>query len=256
MMYWLFFFFSSRRRHTRYIGDWSSDVCSSDLGNSNMALAAGAAFTWGAPALTIPSTVAPGNYYIGILVDRANATPETNEGNNFKSTPLTVAVPQPDLIVATLTHAPANPTTADLIRCTAVVRNAGSATAGASTLEFRIGGETPGAPQTRFAVPALAAGQTATVQRELQLTAGNYRNTATADVANVVAESDETNNVTTDDYTVTLALAADLVISAPATLTVTPTTVAPGGTVQLPAWTVRNQGTAASNAFSNGFYLS
>src|SRR5437879_9420709 len=24
-------FFSSRRRHTRYIGDWSSDVCSSDL---------------------------------------------------------------------------------------------------------------------------------------------------------------------------------------------------------------------------------
>src|SRR5437762_13316261 len=27
------FFFSSRRRHTRYIGDWSSDVCSSDLGS-------------------------------------------------------------------------------------------------------------------------------------------------------------------------------------------------------------------------------
>src|SRR5437762_6774500 len=30
-MYDVFFFFSSRRRHTRYIGDWSSDVCSSDL---------------------------------------------------------------------------------------------------------------------------------------------------------------------------------------------------------------------------------
>src|SRR4051794_39540422 len=30
---WLyfFFFFSSRRRHTRWTGDWSSDVCSSDL---------------------------------------------------------------------------------------------------------------------------------------------------------------------------------------------------------------------------------
>ena len=25
------FFFSSRRRHTRLQGDWSSDVCSSDL---------------------------------------------------------------------------------------------------------------------------------------------------------------------------------------------------------------------------------
>src|SRR5256885_11622133 len=27
----LLFFFSSRRRHTRLQGDWSSDVCSSDL---------------------------------------------------------------------------------------------------------------------------------------------------------------------------------------------------------------------------------
>src|SRR5215210_1534892 len=32
-----FFFFSSRRRHTRYIGDWSSDVCSSDLVGQNCA---------------------------------------------------------------------------------------------------------------------------------------------------------------------------------------------------------------------------
>src|SRR3989454_12571141 len=30
-MYVFFFFFSSRRRHTRLQGDWSSDVCSSDL---------------------------------------------------------------------------------------------------------------------------------------------------------------------------------------------------------------------------------
>src|SRR3712207_6905847 len=34
----LFFFFSSRRRHTRYWRDWSSDVCSSDLtGSVNVA---------------------------------------------------------------------------------------------------------------------------------------------------------------------------------------------------------------------------
>src|SRR5256886_5740407 len=34
-MWWisLFFFFSSRRRHTRFDCDWSSDVCSSDLVN-------------------------------------------------------------------------------------------------------------------------------------------------------------------------------------------------------------------------------
>src|SRR2546430_3097801 len=31
----VFFFFSSRRRHTRFDCDWSSDVCSSDLDNSD-----------------------------------------------------------------------------------------------------------------------------------------------------------------------------------------------------------------------------
>src|SRR6266446_8976386 len=31
MILFFFFFFSSRRRHTRLQGDWSSDVCSSDL---------------------------------------------------------------------------------------------------------------------------------------------------------------------------------------------------------------------------------
>src|SRR5262245_63623226 len=33
VMFVIIFFFSSRRRHTRCLSDWSSDVCSSDLGN-------------------------------------------------------------------------------------------------------------------------------------------------------------------------------------------------------------------------------
>src|SRR5438046_5199166 len=34
----LFFFFSSRRRHTRLVSDWSSDVCSSDLTDMTRAI--------------------------------------------------------------------------------------------------------------------------------------------------------------------------------------------------------------------------
>src|SRR5256885_2802055 len=34
-IYVINFFFSSRRRHTRLQGDWSSDVCSSDLGGGD-----------------------------------------------------------------------------------------------------------------------------------------------------------------------------------------------------------------------------
>src|SRR5256886_1236891 len=39
----VFFFFSSRRRHTRFDCDWSSDVCSSDLGDHKVAVV-GASF--------------------------------------------------------------------------------------------------------------------------------------------------------------------------------------------------------------------
>src|SRR5256885_9898143 len=39
------FFFSSRRRHTRLQGDWSSDVCSSDLMKFSDLIAQGRSFT-------------------------------------------------------------------------------------------------------------------------------------------------------------------------------------------------------------------
>src|SRR5690348_18192762 len=45
-----YFFFSSRRRHTRWTGDWSSDVCSSDLDRQFLA---------GRPLLLAPPEHAP-----------------------------------------------------------------------------------------------------------------------------------------------------------------------------------------------------
>lgn len=106
----------------------------------------------------------------------------------------------PDLIIESLTHSPANPTTTDTITFTVVVKNIGGGTAGASTLELRVGGETVG---ERSSVPALEPGETFTAERQLVLdVAQNYRNTVTADVSNEVAESNEDNNQTTDDYTV------------------------------------------------------
>src|SRR5207302_7019829 len=38
IFFFFFFFFSSRRRHTRFSRDWSSDVCSSDLGAPHISL--------------------------------------------------------------------------------------------------------------------------------------------------------------------------------------------------------------------------
>src|SRR2546426_155394 len=49
LRYVFFFFFSSRRRHTRLQGDWSSDVCSSDLGVAGGQLREGADVPVGDP---------------------------------------------------------------------------------------------------------------------------------------------------------------------------------------------------------------
>src|SRR5439155_13837504 len=57
-----FFFFSSRRRHTRWPRDWSSDVCSSDLGPRSRPRAEADAF-WklrGGPLPAPGSEPAPG----------------------------------------------------------------------------------------------------------------------------------------------------------------------------------------------------
>src|SRR5690606_39912991 len=58
-----FFFFSSRRRHTRFSRDWSSDVCSSDL----------------------PITTQNGSTLLVLVgVDNPNDSPPTdNYGNTF-----------------------------------------------------------------------------------------------------------------------------------------------------------------------------
>src|SRR5437899_5325655 len=52
----LFFFFSSRRRHTRCLSDWSSDVCSSDLAGPSPSLSV---------CPSVPGLVPP----LGILPD-------------------------------------------------------------------------------------------------------------------------------------------------------------------------------------------
>ncbi|MGB2764155.1 MAG: LamG-like jellyroll fold domain-containing protein, partial [Candidatus Aminicenantaceae bacterium] len=110
--------------------------------------------------------------------------------------------PPPDFIVESLAHSPEEPFTTDTITFTAVVKNIGAGQAGASTLMFKIGGETAGSTQTRFVVPALASGASHTVIRQATLTAGSYINTAQADFDNIVAEPNENNNITTDSYTV------------------------------------------------------
>src|SRR5256885_5001033 len=63
------FFFSSRRRHTRLQGDWSSDVCSSDL-------------TVGPPCMAAPPPAAASVLTeVGRLYDNTRATQQEHAGH-------------------------------------------------------------------------------------------------------------------------------------------------------------------------------
>ena len=114
--------------------------------------------------------------------------------------------PTPNLMVA-LSHSPLSPTAADLITFEAVVFNQGDETADPSVLSFRIGGET--VPMT-YDVPALAEGESYTATRRLVLSEQEYVNTAIADATNVVEESNESDNSTTELVSVSFALLPEI----------------------------------------------
>ncbi len=148
----------------------------------------------------VGTVVLSGSTSVSPVVTTIYTLTATNSAGSVTAT-VTISVSgPPDLVVFSLTHSPASPTTVDLITFTAVVKNIGTGSAGASTLSFQIGGES--SPPT-FSVPVLAPGATHTVQRQLVLgVAQNYINTAIADVNNDVTESNEANNQSTDTFSV------------------------------------------------------
>jgi hypothetical protein len=68
----------------------SGDVFLTDNFNTNDVLQLGEQFDWGGPTLTIPAATAPGDYYIGILVDDTELVTEFDESNNYVSAAITV----------------------------------------------------------------------------------------------------------------------------------------------------------------------
>jgi uncharacterized repeat protein (TIGR01451 family) len=155
--------------------------------------------------------LAAATYNATAWADDNSVIVESRETNN--SLEDSFAVTGPDLIVDSLTHSPANPTTSDTITLTAIVKNIGTAQAGNSTLV--LSGIPVGGPN---ATPALAAGASATVTRTVVIvSAGTYAVTATADGGHVIAESDETNNSKGDSFVVTAL--PDLIVQS---LTYTP----------------------------------
>ncbi|WP_406411586.1 discoidin domain-containing protein [Streptomyces sp. NBC_01614] len=107
-----------------------------------------------------------------------------------------VGAPNPDLTVTDLTWTPAAPSESDAITVNATVRNGGSATGAATTLNVSLGGTVAGSGSVR----ALGVGETATVPVTVGKRAmGGYTVSAVVDPNDTVAELDNSNNSRTAD---------------------------------------------------------
>src|SRR5207245_3120364 len=83
MSCFFFFFFSSRRRHTRCYRDWSSDVCSSDLGVSavpDVPTNNPEQFYQGSPLLLVPDVSATADFYRRIRSEERRVGKECRAG--------------------------------------------------------------------------------------------------------------------------------------------------------------------------------
>jgi hypothetical protein len=118
---------------------------------------------------------------------------------------------KPDLTIKTMKIFPASPTTLDNIRFSAFVHNAGAATAGASKVGIKIGGET--FPML-FNKPAITAGSSNAIVRLKKLERpGTYWVKFIADVNNDVSESNESNNMDSLKFTVVEPAPPDLTVT-------------------------------------------
>ncbi|WBQ06688.1 CARDB domain-containing protein [Kribbella sp. CA-293567] len=154
------------------------------------ALAAGASTTVSVNA----GTRAEGTYSVSTTVDPTNTIVEQNDANNTftAATQLVIAqAPGPDLQVLSITSNPPNPAVGAPVTFTVAVNNRGTASAAASTTRLTVGSST-----LTGATGAIAAGATVNVAISGSWTAasGGATLTATADSANAVAETNETNN--------------------------------------------------------------
>jgi subtilase family serine protease len=210
--------------------------------------------------VTIPATTALGTYRLLACADDTGSVPEGNEQNNCIASGATVRVTRPDLVetVVSVTSVAAAP--GSNVSVTDTVANQGAVGSGASTTRYYLsadpqkgGGDTllTASRAVPMLAPAVISTGTVTVTLPTGIALGSYYVLACADDANVVVETDESNNcgASTGTLQVTRADLVETVVSNP------PASAAPGGKFTVTD-TIKNQGGVTSAASTTRYYLS
>ncbi|MEU5959957.1 CARDB domain-containing protein [Micromonospora parva] len=151
--------------------------------------------------------------------------------------------PNPDLVVSSVTWSPASPSEVSPVTLSAVVQNIGSASAGATSVNFSLAGAVVGSAS----VGTLAAGASTTVTFNAGTRPmGSYAVSAVVDPANTIVEQNNGNNSLTAASPLVVAQAPgpDLQVLSIAS---NPPNPAVGASVTFTV-TVRNRGTTATGA--------
>ena len=208
----------------------------------------------------VPPGVTPGTYFILFVADYQNQVAETNENNNVSAVSFTVSPPGIDLVIVQEQLSPSTTVAGNFLQISCSVANQGNIQANSSTVGFYLSvnqvfdaadvllATVPGGTlfpnQTSFRSPF-------NPQVPVGTAPGSYFVLFVADPQNVVTEVNEANNVRSLPLTVT-APSIDLLVS---NTFLNPSSVAPGGSTQA-SCTLVNQGNAAANPATVGYYLS
>jgi uncharacterized delta-60 repeat protein len=172
------------------------------LGGRSLASLAPGGSSAGATNVTIPAGTANGSYFIVARADDANQDSESSESNNTRAVTIRIG---PDLRVSSLTASAYGAAGGTISISDTTANLSASSPAGASTTRFYLSTNTTldaaDIPLGSRAVPALASGASNAGATLVTIPAGTatgtYNILAAADSAHVLAEKNESNNLST-----------------------------------------------------------
>ena len=238
--------------------------------NRSLSGLGGGASNTATTSLIIPATATPGTYYLCAKADLANKVSESNEDNNTLCSTGTITVGAlpalPDLVVSKVSTGATTAKAGASILVTNTVRNQGGSSTGSRSVEaFHFSLDTTYgnsddvvSTSTQLISPLSSQASVVNVTSVVlpsTMPAGAYYVCAKADddvtATYSVAESDETNNVTCTDTSITVPI-PDLKATS---FTNYYTSVHPGGTIKV-VDQVQNVGGSAALNFTMGYVLS
>ena len=239
-------------------GNWKSTSSQLLTGSRSVPQLGPGITSTGTTTVTVPSSVAVGNYYVLACADDTNVVPESNETNNCAAAPNQVQV-GPDLIESGVSTSTTMTGAGSALQVNDTATNQGAWSAATSFTQYYLSPYTTKTSASRLlsgnrSVPTLAAGATssgtATVMVPSDMAVGSYYLLACADDTSLVPETNENNNCAS--YSTRLQVGPDLIESGVST---TATAVGPSSVIVVND-TTSNQGGSAAAASVTQYYLS